>query len=190
MRESLNQKIIKSSIGFTLIELLVVTSVLLVIIGTVGGLFFSSLRGANKTSLTNEAKQNGDYAVAVIVRTIKTAKEIIDSQTICDNSSLTQIGVINPDGSQTDFICDSVTDKIGMNTTVGGSLIKEEFLTSPKVRVNSCSFVCSRAAPNAAPVVKIQFSVGQAVIDPNVPLRPDQQALVEYETSVQMRNTF
>lgn len=173
--------------GFTLIELLVVTSVFLVIIGTVGGLFFSSLRGANKTSLTNEAKQNGDYAVAVIERTIKTSKEIV---TVCDNISRDRIEVINPDGSQTDFICDNVTDKIGMNTTVGGSLIKEEFLTSPKVRVNSCSFVCSRAAPNSAPVVKIKFNVAQAIIDPNTPLRPDQQALVEYETSVQTRNTF
>ncbi len=169
--------------GYTFVELLVVTSVFLVIMGTVGGLFFSSLRGTTKVTLTNEAKQNGDFAINILERNVKDARSIVNAETVCDNSNtkVATMDVIASDGSAASLNCPA----LGTNGSIS---LNSEVLTSTKVSVSDCYFICSRATPNSPPLVKIHFTIGQALSNPSVTLRPDQKVSIDYETSVQIRN--
>ncbi len=171
--------------GFTLIELLVVTAIILVIIGAVSNLFFSSLRGSTRTALMNEVKQNGDYALSIMERMIKNAVMISSAETYCDGTSKDYITISNPDSGQTTFQCPSGSEvQIASNsaTTTG-------YLTSDKVRVTDCSFSCVKSGTTAGAIVKISFTVQQAVTTPGITLKPEENVSLKYETSIIVRNT-
>lgn len=159
------------------------TSVFLVIMGTVGGLFFSSLRGTTKITLTNEAKQNGDFAINILERNVKNARSIVNAETVCNNTNtqVTTLDVVASDGSGVTLRCPALG-------TSGSISVNTEVLTSSKVSITNCYFICSRSTPNSPPLVKIHFTIGQALANPSVTLRPDQKISIEYETSVQIRN--
>lgn len=70
-----NKIIILKKTGFTLIELLVVIGIMAVVGGVGTDLFVSILKGANKANVINEVKQNGNYALDIMERNIRNAKE-------------------------------------------------------------------------------------------------------------------
>lgn len=170
--------------GFTLIELLVVTAIILVIIGVISNLFFSSLRGSTRTTLLNEAKQNGDYALSTMERMIRGSVKLV---TACSSTpvSLTEITIKNSDGGETTFVCPTSPEvRIASNsaTTVG-------YLTSSRVAVINCSFSCVKSGSTSSAMVKIIFSVTQGLVTPAVTFRPEENVSLKYETSVIIRNT-
>lgn len=170
--------------GFTLIEILVVTAIILVIVGAVSSLFFSSLRGATKTTIINEAKQNGDYALSVIERMTRNASSIQSMSTYCDGTAKTSLVINNPDGGVTTFDCPS-----GSEVRIASSSASTTYyLTSNKVAVSSCSFSCNLSAGVPA-VVKISFSIHQLSPSPAVTLKPEELININYSTSVVVRNT-
>lgn len=176
----------KATKGFSLIELLVVTAIILVIVGAVSGLFFSSLKGSTKTTIINEAKQNGDYALSIMERMIRNAVNIPNLTTVCDGATgWTLLIIDNPDGGQTTFQCPAV----GENRIASNSATTTGFLTSEKVQVTNCSFTCVRQSASSPAIIKIAFTVQQPSPTTSVTLKPEETVSINFETSVVARNT-
>lgn len=156
--------------GFTLIEVLVVIGIfgILAVIGT--GMFFSILKGSTKTRVLAEVKQNGNYAISVMGRMIRNAKEIES----CPGSS---IRIVNPDEETTQF--DLSGPRIASISALGTG-----YLTSDKVEIdttetNQFDCILSSGSP---PVVTIRFTLSQAV-----GTRAEETAEVDFKTTVSLR---
>jgi len=141
------------------------------IIGTT--MFFSILKGAAKTRILAEVKQNGNYALGVMERTIRNGRDPTGG-----GSSIT---IDAPDGSPISFSCgDNNGDGITDIASDSASLI------SNKVEVEDCSSVFSIAAggPDEPDVVTIDFTLSQA----GTTARPEEEAMVDFKATVTLRN--
>jgi len=156
--------------GFTLIELLVVVGVTGIVGIMVAGLFLSTLRTAAKTKALTEIKQNGDYAMAVMGRMIRNAKQV---QSLCPGSG-SAIKILNPDEKTTEFICDSVNQRIASNSGI--------FLTSDKLEIPSCSFTCQELSYKPA-VITINFTLRKG----DVALGKEFTAEIPFQLTVSTR---
>jgi len=125
----------KATRGFTLIEVLVIIFLLGIVLSLGGNLFFSILRGGSKAEAVKEIKQNGDYAISVMERMIRNAREAS-----CSDGSVT---ITSFDGQQTIFSCKE--NRIASNSA---------YLTSGDVKADSCEFTCSGTTPE---VVTVSF---------------------------------
>lgn len=136
--------------GFTLIEFLVVMGIMATVGTMVVNLFLSNLRTAAKTQALTEVKQNGDYALAVMERMIRNAKEVQENSDhqICV-AGMSKLKILNPDGGTTEFTCEA--DKIAS----GGAA-----LTSSNLEVDFCTSAFSCQKPTGKPaVVTITFTL-------------------------------
>lgn len=159
--------------GFTLIEILVVIGVFAVIAVIGSTSFFSMLKGATKTKITNLVKQNGDYTLGVMEKMIRNAREIVlDPGEEC-TSGMEEIEISNPDGGFTTFSC--TDNPISSNSAK---------LISNQVKVESCFFDCQRSGPLQPDVVTINFTLSQA----QTTVRPEEQVRIEFRTTVSLRN--
>jgi len=183
MKQSNNRNIYR---GFTLIELLVVTAIILVIIGAVSNSFFSSLRGSTKTTVMNEAKQNGDYALSVMERMIRNAVDVTSS---CVGDALDSLTITNLDGGSTTFVCPSSPEV--RIASLSGLLETPSYLTSEKIQVleSGCEFICSQTSSISSKIVKIKFTIQQLTTIPGITPRPEDQTRIDFETSIVIRNT-
>jgi len=162
-------------LGFTLIELLVVVVVMAVIGTTVAGLFFQTLKGSTKATVIKEVRQNGDYALSVMEKMVRNAREVVSD---CNGAPAASLTIKNQDNNQTTFACEAV--KIASNSAANSAA-----LTSAKVRVSSdCAnfFTCTKDG-SSPPLVEIKFSLSQA----GSPTRPEEQASVDFRTTVSLR---
>jgi len=160
--------------GFTLIEMMVVVGVLGIVAVVGSGAFFSILRGSTKTKTLQAVKQNGDYAMSVMERMIRSARSLISPTT---DSIVSSITIKNPDGGETTFFCGGTPATIASN---GASLLSNE------VKVSDCNiFEVTRGQLETKPaVVKINFN-----LSPTGTLnRPEEQAEVNFQTTISLRN--
>lgn len=162
--------------GFTLIEILVVVGVLAIIVTMGSSMFFSILKGSTKTKTANLVKQNGDYALEVIARMIRNAKEIDENTETpprrCE-LGMSKLKIKNPDGWSTEFECSGST--ISSNSAA---------IISSQVKVDSCSFDCQSGGLLQPDVVKISFTLSQAQIS----VRPEEWVSINFNTTVSLRN--
>ena len=161
--------------GFTLIEIIVVVGILGIIAVIGSGAFFSILRGSTKTKTLQMVRQNGDYAISVMERMIRNARVLISPTT---DSTVTSITIKNPDGGETTFSCEGNPATIASN---GASLLSNE------VNVNDCNdiFEVTVGQVGIKPaVIKINFNLTQA----GTAIRPEEQALINFQTTVTLRN--
>lgn len=171
-------KIKKPQKGFTLIELMVVVVILAIVAILVVNLFFSTLKGATKTTVLNEVKQNGDYAISTMERLVRNAQTITSS---CDGSSSTAVKILSQDNQETTFDCSGGMQQIASTSSLG-----TVYLTNDKVRLVSetCSFICQK--PSLGPqILKIGFSLSQAGQESG--LRPEEKAQINFKTTVSLR---
>jgi len=134
--------------AFTLIELLVVLGVAATVGTIVANIFLVNLRAAAKTKALTEVKQNGNYALSVMERMIRNAKEVQDC-------SVQSLKIKNLDENETTFDCSGT--QIASNSGI--------FLTSDKLTLSGCSFSCDQPAGKPA-VIDINFTLqkGDAVL--------------------------
>jgi len=162
--------------GFTLVEVLVVILSFGILAVAGSSLFISILKGAAKAEIEKEIKQNGDYAINVMERMIRNAREIVN----CSSSS---IRIKNPDGGYTTFNC-------RVNDQVASIASNSAFLTGKNVTLDSngeanCSsgnltFSCTSGNP---PTVGISFTLYQK----GSSVRPEEKAQAKFETTVSLR---
>ena len=138
-----------------------------------GNLFFSILKGASKTELTKEVKQNGDYAMAVMERMIKGATALD-----CTGAP-SAITITSPDSLPTIFRC---LAGVGVTKIASNS----GALTGDNVSLGascpgSLSFICYEDV--SPPKVKVSFTLYQK----GSSTRPEEQAQVPFQTTVSLR---
>lgn len=176
----------KKNKGFTLIEILVTVGVLGIIAAFGTQMFLSILRNSKKTQVLTEIKQNGDYAINVMERMIRNAEKIIEPDDTCSScnghcSSCTDIKIKNPDRSSTVFRCSSSPNNITLSTNGG----PPDDLINSKADVDFCNFNVTKGGVGVNPdTVVISFTLSE----PGVVTRPEDRALIEFKTSVTLRN--
>ena len=189
--------------GYTLVELLAVTSIVVIVSGLIIGILYSTLRGGNKSKVTNDVAQNGNFALSIISNTALLASNVISvnqtSISDCTNSSEnianfpsnpdgypsgTSIEFERVDGSLVAFSCDASSQSIASSSATANQnyLIDNN---SVKVDPASCSFTCVQpdSNPYAQPIISVSFTVSQrsGAVFENV-------ASSTFDTSVTMRN--
>lgn len=177
-----------SSSGFTLVESLMVIFVFTVVSGIVLSILSSVLRGANKTNVIASIRKNGDYAITQMAKNIRSAKKFeglsIDGMEPFDNNCL-----IYPDSLRgqnylkiVDFSEITRTFRCQVPTSI--SLDGNNFLDSTSVKVDSCSFSCTRTNASSNPIVKITFTLSQSNPDAGY----EKSFSIPFQASIQLRN--
>lgn len=160
--------------GFTLIEILIVLGIfgVIAIIGV--NMFFAILKGSAKTRILTEVKQNGNYALGVMERMVRNARNL---ESYTGNS----ITIVNLDGGKTTFACGD-SDGNGINDIASN----EASLINDQVAVENCDNVFS-VNPGELGIqpdeVAIDFTLTQAGEG-----RGEEKASIDFKTTVTLRN--
>ena len=183
--------------GFTLIELLVGMVILLSVGTIIVSILFSSLRGANKTNTITLVRQNGDYTITQMTKTIRNAKSFngvsndgVNYSLVCSPSpgSYTFIKITSLDGTQTAFSFSSCTS----SSCPSSSLPPTIFSNANKLLDTSvclvCTapheFTCSQQSASDGPTIGITFSLSANTQSTLF----EQAAILPFSTTVSMRN--
>ncbi|MEK7518263.1 MAG: type II secretion system protein [Patescibacteria group bacterium] len=186
--------------GFTLIELLVVIAVLGVVGSIVMGAITFSLRGANKTSTIENIRQNGNYTISQMAKTIEYSQTFdglsTDGITYVRSCPATQP---TPTPTSTDYsyikikpfnnnsIVYRCQDVGGGNYRVASDSAEliDTTSASSEISMSACTFTCTVSRALDIPVIRIHF-----ILKPKV-----SSTLVEkftppitFETAVTIRN--
>ncbi len=164
----------KRNSGFTLIEVLMVVLILGVVVVAGGSLFFAIMKGASKSEVIKEVKQNGDYALSVIERMVRNAQEL-DCTTVTN-----QITIINPDKGTTTFSC-AAEDQVFKIASNSGRLTGKNVTLGEGVCPASLLFTCDQT--KSPPTVTIGFTLSQA----GTGGRQEEKAQVPFQTTVSLR---
>lgn len=180
--------------GYTLVELLAASSIIVIVSGLIVGILYSTLRGSNKTKVTNDVAQNGNFALSIISNAALNAEDVtrIGANAISD-CTIPQTGSSiefqKTDGTAVTYSCDAATESI--TSTVGTTSTYLMDNDAVKVKIdplnpNVCSFTCSQnnANPYSQPVINVKFIVFQR----NTTAVFESAASSSFNTSVTMRN--
>ena len=185
-----------SNKGYTLIELLAVIVVMVTVGGIITSILVTALRGENKTNATTQVRQNGDYAITQMYKTIAYAKSFdgisvdkVNFDTSCVPQSppaptptptptqYKYLKITSFDGGQTTFACENNTIASDSAST-NASLVDSSNLT-----VTNCYFTCSQTDIRSAPTIDINFTLTR-----NSAGLFENQSAIPFETSVTFRN--
>lgn len=179
----------KSNKGYTLVELLAVTSIIVIVSGLIVGILYSTLRGGNKSKITNDVAQNGNFALSIISNTALLSESVteVGGNPVSDctvRQEGTSIEFQQVDGTRVTFSCDAESESIAsMSGSMTTYLIDNN---SVKVNPASCSFTCFQDddSPYALPIIGVSFTVAQRSNAAGF----ENLAQSTFKTSVTMRN--
>jgi len=184
--------------GFTLVELLAVILVIGVVGGVVGGILISSLIGTNKTNSLESVRQNGNYALLQISKSIEFSRSFggvslngVNYITDCTQPQGVSptptpvpyfyIKITSNDGNDTVFSCFS--SAISSNSASLSS--NSASLVNPStIAVSSCYFTCSQDSLVVPPTIGIGFTLSDKKAGNFV----ENKTSVPFQTSVTLRN--
>lgn len=176
----INMKFQISEGGFTLIELVIVIGVF----GLIGVIILTTLvnilRSTNKTNIINTVRQNGNYALEQMTKTIRTAVSLQTPTLPCNPSSSptvsSTLSVTASDSTVSSFVCANNTIKLNGNS----------LLDTNTTYVTNCAtaFTCSQDSISAAPVITIDFFVQ----DNSSGFYEQKVPPIEFQTTIIMQN--
>lgn len=152
--------------GFSLIEMIVVMTILGLVAVIASGFLLTSMMAGNKSEITKEVRQNGDYAISVMETLI------LSSRSVGCTANGTGVNVTDLEGNTTTFLCEGT--KITSNSAS---------LTGSNVAVSNCQFTCE-AEFGKPTAVGIGFSVSQAGTN----LRAAEKASMSFSSKVITKN--
>lgn len=167
--------------GYTLIELLAVMMVFVVIGTFIVNILVTSLRSNNKANSITNVRQNGDFVISQMSKSIREAHAVVtpypcgtlDAPVSSSNVTITEVN-----GDQITYSC------TGTNIASNGA----NLLDSNSVTVASCSFSCGQVTAETSPVISIQFALTAKTSSKLSDFSASGSAL-PFETSVTLRNT-
>lgn len=128
--------------GFTLLEILVVVSIFAVLGILVTRAVILSIGGSKKSESLVKVRENLDYSVGIIERSLRNANSISP----CPNSDPGVLNYIDVNGNPASFSCN-------LGTPPGYIASGSARLTSSNVNVTACSLSCAPAAGSTNPSV-------------------------------------
>ena len=179
--------------GFTLIELLVVIVVLASIGSIVAGVVTFSLRGSNKANNIQNIRQNGNYVLSQMSKTIEYAKAFegisdngTDFEIFCDPTAPNP----TPTPSSDDFKYIKIKPFVGTDITYRceGNTITQNgtsLIDTSTIEVSNCTFTCTYSRTSDVPIIGIKFDLQSS--GSNVFVEKSNPPIT-FETSVTIRN--
>lgn len=154
---------IKNKSGFSLIELLVATSIIITAMTIVLGIIISSFRISSKSATQDVLRQNGNYALSQMSRTIQFTDGFVGVSSEADATNF--VSCIDPPGQISNINVSynklphvfSCKDNTAPNNGIfdnGNPMIDSSKI---KVEAGSCNITCLQLNDSAAPVIGISF---------------------------------
>lgn len=162
--------------GFTLVETLVVSSIFIVISVLIIAILIIVLRGAKKSDSIILVRQNGEHAMAQMVRMMRFARSLDDACPFTNSSSVT---ITSFNDLQTTFSCPA--DPIPTPNFIASN--SAALTNSGLVGVQACSFTCTRQG-GGPPTVNISFTLSKINLDG----LPEADTVIPFQSSVTFRN--
>lgn len=165
--------------GYTLVEMVIVIFLFSLIGSITSSIFFSILKTSSKAEMQKEVKQNGDYALGYMERTIRNASSISPCQ-----SNMTSLSVANPDGTTTTFSClneDGAAKISSQSGTTTSPLTSKNVTLGTNCASSSLVFTCNDQSPQS---VSISFSLSQV----SASAKAEDKAQISFQTTVGLRN--
>lgn len=162
-------KVRQKDTGFTLIELMVVVGVVGLVAVTATSIFFTVSRSQRQSELVEEMKQDGNFSLTIMSKMIRQAVSI-------DCPSNHEISLTSPDGNDTSFVCDSLTDSIASSSANSVNLIE----APGNYEINCDNFVSCGSSE-----VEIDFQLESGTESTALPY---QQSTLDFNTTVAPRN--
>ena len=183
----------KIQAGFTLIELLAVM-IILVVVGTIiASILVSTLRSGNKSTTTNDIRQNGNYAITQMSKMIAYA-ESFDGVSLNGVSNF--VNCVPPVvGQNTPIPAPSQYSGVKITSWDGGqtifSCLNNMLSSNSAAMVNSdidatCYFTCSQISKDISPTIGIDLVLKR--LPSSGTLFPEAQTTIHFQTSVTLRN--
>lgn len=176
---------LKSQDGFTLVEMLAAMVAFVVVGGIVTAIIITTFRTTNKTNTLTIVRQNGNYALYQMAKTIRNAR-VLESPFPCANTSPTPVSSItikNVDGTNITYSC-NITPTPATISSNGASLLDT---TVVSLNTNMCKFSCIQTSPTDLPIVTIQFGLSQ-ITSSKFGDQTASTTAIPFQTSVVVRN--
>ncbi len=172
--------------GFTLIEFLVVIGIFIVFTSVVLSVFITTLRTTKQSDSLISVKQNGEHAIARLVRELRFAESldypslIGGTLPVCSAAgiSVPVIKITSIDASKTTLTCPTSFNYPNYIDLNGLALTNADLVV-----VKSCTFICTQRIAEL-PTIKILFSLSKI----NSNGLPENNTTIPFQTSVILRN--
>lgn len=169
----------KKQKGFSLIELMVGIAIIISATTVVLSIIVSSFRISNKNTTADTVRQNGNYAISKISRTIQFAESFIGTSS---------------DGTTFNPVCSDEYQAIriryqDMDTTIRCTDTSIDFNGIPildntvDVVDGSCQIACERDL-DSTPIIGISFSLQKGGANTSA----EQSSRINFSTKIKMRN--
>lgn len=167
MMKKNNLKMIRA---MSLIEILVVVSIFGILGMVTARSISSTLKSARKSDIQINVRENLNYAISVVERQIRGAREIINCQSVDQN-----INYVANEGAITSFSCLISSDDGYLSS---GSAR----LTSENIVLTQCNFSCNQIDQNNPPIITL-FLTAEDKLN-----KGSEASMVSVQTEITLRN--
>jgi type II secretory pathway pseudopilin PulG len=163
----------KFPLGFTLIELLISMTILILIGSVMIIIFFSAIRGTNKSQSMILLRQDGNYALTQMTKLVRLAKNVRCTATDTKSVIITAADY----NIDTTLRCSTVADTISSESANGTFYL----IRNPqKTVISACSFTCGTTGTKLSQFVAFSFTLASP--DPKL-------GSADFSTTVLLRNS-
>ncbi|HEV2339281.1 MAG TPA: type II secretion system protein [Patescibacteria group bacterium] len=167
--------------GYTLIELLAVLIVFIVISTFIVTIVFTALRGDTKVNSISTVRQNGNFVISQLARSIREAHAVI-TPSPCGTI---EVPVISSNVTINTVTGDQITYSCGNGNIASNGA---QLLDAKNITVTDCSFSCGQTTVKSPPIITISFSLKQTNVSTFTEFIASASA-IPFQTSVNLRNT-
>lgn len=167
-----NMKISKVSKGMSLFELLIIIALFLVVTSIAGQGLFVTIKGSSKSKTTTKVKQDANYVVSILERSVHSASAFVTST----NSSISFRDEV---GNPVSFSC--IVASSGLNGAITQNTTS---LISSSSKVDICTVSCQPAG--GFQTCSLNLTLSQTGDDTG--LRAEEKARISITTQVRFRN--
>lgn len=162
--------------GFTLLEIIVSVGILVIVATLMAQVLFTTAHVNKKTEILTDIKQNGNFALDVISRMVRSAKSI-------DVCGPHELSITNPDNNVTTFGCDA--GRIASESSTPTVYLSSGTLTLSSSGASDCTgnsltFSC----PLAQSQVTVIFTLGQLGVAGSA----YESGSASFQSTISMRN--
>lgn len=170
--------------GFTLVEMLAVIIVFIIIGSIMLSILITSFRTSHKTDTLSLVRENGNYAITQMAKTIRDARGLVSPFPCVTPAIVSSITVLTPDHDQVTYDCTAPPSPTPATIASNSATI----LDTSAVAVGSCSFTCTQASKSELPIITINFALHQPGATPSGAFGEQSISDLSFRTSVVMRN--